>query len=326
MGPRGRVRCRRRHRPAPPRRGHRGGAPRLHVGITGAPPAAVLTDRPRPSPFIRELDGSAPKRPAVRTSPRTVPGGRLDARPHPSTSSSPPKPSLPRRRCGDRRSLRLAQTRYKRSSLNDRHLVVSPSPGRDAVALAACDGIGLAKLERYGDQILDVLSASDPATRSDGFPHDGTVRSTTSVDLTAGGASRGDQPCPASDGRRPADRCQHFEAERAPQGDRVGVRLDHRVEHHRLVAVSPSLFYDGFTERSPDATAAAGRIDDEPGVGDVPPAPPKLGWIRRCRGPSRLYLWRQASRRAICASTGDGPRIVRVAVPRECLTGADHDT
>ena len=44
--------------------------------------------------------------------------------------------------------------------LNDRHLrgiaIRKPS---DATELAACDGIGPTKLERYGDQILDVLSA-----------------------------------------------------------------------------------------------------------------------------------------------------------------------
>ena len=44
--------------------------------------------------------------------------------------------------------------------LNDRHLRgIAVARPRDAAALAACDGIGPAKLERYGDQILDVLSA-----------------------------------------------------------------------------------------------------------------------------------------------------------------------
>ena len=44
--------------------------------------------------------------------------------------------------------------------LNDRHLrgIAVARPG-DAATLAACDGIGPAKLERYGDEILDVISA-----------------------------------------------------------------------------------------------------------------------------------------------------------------------
>ena len=44
--------------------------------------------------------------------------------------------------------------------LNDRHLRgIAVAKPRDAAELAACDGIGPTKLERYGDQILDVLSA-----------------------------------------------------------------------------------------------------------------------------------------------------------------------
>jgi superfamily II DNA helicase RecQ len=44
--------------------------------------------------------------------------------------------------------------------LNDRHLRgIAVAKPRDAAELAACDGIGPAKLERYGDEILDVLSA-----------------------------------------------------------------------------------------------------------------------------------------------------------------------
>ena len=43
--------------------------------------------------------------------------------------------------------------------LNDRHLRgIAVAKPRNATELAACDGIGPAKLERYGDEILDVLS------------------------------------------------------------------------------------------------------------------------------------------------------------------------
>ena len=44
--------------------------------------------------------------------------------------------------------------------LNDRHLRgIAVARPRDATELAACDGIGPTKLERYGDEILDVLNA-----------------------------------------------------------------------------------------------------------------------------------------------------------------------
>ena len=44
--------------------------------------------------------------------------------------------------------------------LNDRHLRgIAVAKPRDAAELAACDGIGPTKLERYGDEILDVLTA-----------------------------------------------------------------------------------------------------------------------------------------------------------------------
>jgi superfamily II DNA helicase RecQ len=44
--------------------------------------------------------------------------------------------------------------------LNDRHLRgIAVARPRDVSELAACDGIGPTKLERYGDEILDVLSA-----------------------------------------------------------------------------------------------------------------------------------------------------------------------
>jgi len=42
--------------------------------------------------------------------------------------------------------------------LNDRHLLGIAAARPDTTrALAACDGIGPAKLERYGDEILAVL-------------------------------------------------------------------------------------------------------------------------------------------------------------------------
>lgn len=133
----------------------------LHVGITrGRRRVAVLADRSRRSPFIDELAGIAPHRPAERV-------------------RAPRKEAVTRRRAvvpdvelsvdavAAERALRDWRTKRAKLDevpayvvLNDRHLRgIAMARPRDAVALATCDGIGPTKLERYGDEILDVLSA-----------------------------------------------------------------------------------------------------------------------------------------------------------------------
>ena len=134
----------------------------LHVGVTrGRHRVAVLTDRSRPSAFVHELDGSAPKRPAVRT-PRPDSARRPPRREVASTDVELSVDAIAAEKAlRDWRSLRAKADEVPAYVvLNDRHLRgIAVARPRDAAALAACDGIGPAKLERYGDQILDVLSA-----------------------------------------------------------------------------------------------------------------------------------------------------------------------
>jgi DNA helicase-2/ATP-dependent DNA helicase PcrA len=134
----------------------------LHVGITrGRHRIAVLTDRSRPSPFVKELDGSAPRRPAVPAKRSEIP------RRQPRRDAAPTDVELSvdaiaaEKALRDWRSLRAKADEVPAYVvLNDRHLrgIAVARPG-DAAALAACDGIGPAKLERYGDEILDILSS-----------------------------------------------------------------------------------------------------------------------------------------------------------------------
>jgi DNA helicase II / ATP-dependent DNA helicase PcrA len=134
----------------------------LHVGITrGRRRVAVLADRSRPSPFIGELYGTAPKR-----SPRpiAVPDA---ARRTPRRAAPPGDVELSVVAVAAEKALRDWRTTRAKADevpayvvLNDRHLRgIAVAKPRDAVELAACDGIGPTKLERYGDEILDVLSS-----------------------------------------------------------------------------------------------------------------------------------------------------------------------
>ncbi|HET9548127.1 MAG TPA: ATP-dependent DNA helicase UvrD2 [Desertimonas sp.] len=134
----------------------------LHVGITrGRRRVTVLADRSRRSPFLAELAGSAPKRAPTRIA-------------RPAAAKRPPRrDAIPidvelsvdavaaEKALRDWRAMRAKVDEVPAYVvLNDRHLRgIAVAKPRDAVELAACDGIGPTKLERYGDQILDVLSA-----------------------------------------------------------------------------------------------------------------------------------------------------------------------
>ena len=139
----------------------------LHVAITrGRHRVAVLADRSRRSPFLDELAGRAPHRPAP---------DRRDVRPQPLATSKPARRATP-----DVMAVELSGTyaaaeralrdwRRMRASadgvpayvvLNDRYLrgIAIAQPASPA-ELLACDGIGPTKLENYGEQILAVLAS-----------------------------------------------------------------------------------------------------------------------------------------------------------------------
>ena len=133
----------------------------LHVGITrGRHRVAVLADHSRRSPFLDELDGSAPKRPPARIA-------RPDAAKRPPRRDPVPidvelsaEAVVAEKALRDWRAMRAKVDDVPAYVvLNDRHLRgIAVAKPRDAAELAACGGIGPTKLERYGDQILDVLS------------------------------------------------------------------------------------------------------------------------------------------------------------------------
>jgi ATP-dependent DNA helicase UvrD/PcrA len=134
----------------------------FHVGITrGRRRVAVLADRARRSPFVDELNGSAPRR-TLRTIVRPEAARRA-----PRRDAVPTDVDLSGAAVAAEKALRDWRTKRARADevpayvvLNDRHLRgIAVAKPRDAAELAACDGIGPAKLERYGDEILDVLSA-----------------------------------------------------------------------------------------------------------------------------------------------------------------------
>jgi DNA helicase-2/ATP-dependent DNA helicase PcrA len=127
----------------------------LHVAITrGRERVVVLGDRSRPSEFLDELTGAAPARRARRNQQaepaRPVVPGRRAAAPAPALEAA-------------LRKWRSERSRTDRVPayvvFNDRTLqaIASTRPAT-LVALRSVEGIGPAKLEAYGDAILDVVA------------------------------------------------------------------------------------------------------------------------------------------------------------------------
>jgi DNA helicase II / ATP-dependent DNA helicase PcrA len=128
----------------------------LHVGITrGRHRVLVLGDRSRRSPFLGELDGSAER-------------GHLRAM---ALKPAVPKsaPVLSRARSESPAAAALRTWRLGRSQadgvpafvvLSDKHLDgIAERHPTSLAELRACPGIGPAKLDTYGDEILEVLGA-----------------------------------------------------------------------------------------------------------------------------------------------------------------------
>ena len=147
----------------------------FHVALTRAREhCLVVSDVDRPSPFVAELDRDAP--PAGSTSTAS-PGrrrdgehprahGRADAHARHGTSAGPHADALDaagRTRFEALRAWRAATARALGVPAyvvaNDRTLseVAARAP-RDLAGLAACHGIGPAKLERFGDDLLAVVA------------------------------------------------------------------------------------------------------------------------------------------------------------------------
>jgi DNA helicase II / ATP-dependent DNA helicase PcrA len=132
----------------------------LHVAITrGRHRVAVLADSTRRSPFLAELAGAAPKRaaePVPAMARRSA--GQVEPRVAPV--------ALEGAAAAAEGALRAWRTQRSKADGVPAYVVVSDKHLRGiAVArpttpaeLVACDGIGPAKLERYGDEILGLLA------------------------------------------------------------------------------------------------------------------------------------------------------------------------
>jgi DNA helicase-2/ATP-dependent DNA helicase PcrA len=133
----------------------------LHVAITrGRQQVMLLVDDERPSPFLDELTGRAPRR---------QPSTRQTATPARAASKAP-KATVPPGPLGPveaaLRSWRLERSRGDRVPafvvLHDRTLsAIAAQRPTTLRELARIDGIGPTKLELYGDDILAVLDGVD---------------------------------------------------------------------------------------------------------------------------------------------------------------------
>jgi DNA helicase II / ATP-dependent DNA helicase PcrA len=134
----------------------------FHVAITRAiDGAVVLADATRPSPFLAELDHDAtptelePEPMAAESPP---PRRRADAT---GREAGPPDPEAARVAAA------LREWRRERSRadgvpafvvIHDRHLLtIAERRPTDRAALAACPGIGPAKLAAYGDELVSLV-------------------------------------------------------------------------------------------------------------------------------------------------------------------------
>jgi ATP-dependent DNA helicase RecQ len=139
----------------------------FHVAITRAiDEATVLADASRPSPFLAELDNDA-------TAEELVAGRLADAPPDPPRRRAdvPAHRAAPSDPAAARIEAALRDWRRDRSRadgvpafvvIHDRHLVgIAQRRPTDRVALAACPGIGPAKLAAYGDELVALVRALD---------------------------------------------------------------------------------------------------------------------------------------------------------------------
>jgi DNA helicase-2/ATP-dependent DNA helicase PcrA len=142
----------------------------FHVAITrGIGRVAVLADASRPSPFLSELDGDASpdelaKADADEAASTTSPErgtGRSDKKAPVPAASGPAAASVEQALREWRRQRSKADGVPAYVVMNDRHLMgIAERRPTDTRALAACPGIGPAKLAAYGDELLALVAES----------------------------------------------------------------------------------------------------------------------------------------------------------------------
>jgi len=139
----------------------------FHVAVTRARcQAVILADEAAPSPFCAELLGGKPARPATdrrhsrlivngRAAGRTGRVGRPAARPTAAAPSDTPA-ALALRAWRRETAARDQVPAYV--VFSDAHLdAIAAARPTSLVQLAQCRGVGPAKLDRYGDEVLAVL-------------------------------------------------------------------------------------------------------------------------------------------------------------------------
>ena len=146
----------------------------FHVAITrGIGRVAVLADTSRPSPFLAELDHDATlhELAAAEQAARAaaVPVASATGRARAAAGAKPPPPAASGPEAA-RVEQALRAWRKERSAadgvpayvvLNDRHLLgIAERRPATTRGLAACPGIGPAKLAAYGDELLALLAAA----------------------------------------------------------------------------------------------------------------------------------------------------------------------
>jgi DNA helicase-2/ATP-dependent DNA helicase PcrA len=138
----------------------------FHVAITRAiDRVEVMTDTSRPSPFLVELDRDATPaeleaEPVADGSPRSR-QRPTDVPARPAASAAPADPGTLRLEAA-LREWRLTRSRADGVPafvvIHDRHLTaIAERRPMDRVALAACPGIGPAKLAAYGDELVALV-------------------------------------------------------------------------------------------------------------------------------------------------------------------------
>jgi len=141
----------------------------LHVAITrGRKSVVVLADAARPSPFLAELDGSAPRRRSPGAPTKGGAGAPAAAgRPKPKPAGSPAVATVELGQDGEAAFGALRAWRAERSKrdkvpayvVHDTHMrAVAAARPATIEQLARLPGIGPRKLELYGDDILAVLA------------------------------------------------------------------------------------------------------------------------------------------------------------------------
>ena len=143
----------------------------LHVAITrGRHRVTVLGDAARPSPFLAEFDGTAPR---AHTRTDTRPATETRAGGDRTSTRGPRDPLAPLPADAEATEAALREWRTGRARrdavppyivLSDKYLRgVAVARPRSLVALRALPGIGPTKLELYGDEILAVIAGAAPA-------------------------------------------------------------------------------------------------------------------------------------------------------------------